>query len=32
MRVYIAGPISKEPDYIKKFEKAKRQIKSILPD
>lgn len=32
MRVYIAGPISKEPDYIKKFEKAKRQIKLMLPD
>ena len=32
MRVYIAGPISNEPDYIKKFENAKRQIKSILPD
>lgn len=32
MRVYIAGPISNEPDYIKKFEKAKRQIKLMLPD
>ena len=32
MRVYIAGPISNEPDYIKKFEKAKHQIKSMLPD
>lgn len=32
MRVYMAGPISKEPDYIKKFEKAKRQIKLMLPD
>ena len=32
MRVYIAGPISNEPDYIKKFENAKRQIKSVLPD
>lgn len=32
MRVYIAGPISNEPDYIKKFENAKRQIKSMLPD
>lgn len=32
MRVYIASPISNEPDYIKKFEKAKRQIKLMLPD
>lgn len=32
MKVYIAGPISNEPDYIKKFEKAKRQIKLMLPD
>lgn len=32
MRVYIAGPISNEPDYIKKFENAKRQIKLMLPD
>ena len=30
MRVYMAGPISKEPDYTKKFEKAKRQSK-VLP-
>lgn len=32
MRVYIAGPISNEPNYIKKFENAKRQIKLMLPD